>query len=95
MPQGEPLDVNAPNKAQIRAAWMATETSLDILEDLSAFLCSGNYIPRDLNDSDFVFAPKGDNLAGELTTDRAAEDTRPFPSRTRTSKPSRARPYTC
>ena len=60
------------------AAWLACEASLDILEDLSFFLCSGQHYIRDLNDSDFAFLPKGDNLTGELTTDRAPEDTRPL-----------------
>ena len=53
------------------AAWLAHDASLDILEDLSFFLCSGQYYIRALNDSNFAFLPKGDNSVGVLTRSRA------------------------
>eukprot|EP00959_Pyramimonas_sp_CCMP1952_P045116 942336-Pyramimonas_sp.AAC.1 len=39
-------------------AWTARDHSLGILEVRARFLCSGDSIPRDLNDPDFAFLPK-------------------------------------
>eukprot|EP00959_Pyramimonas_sp_CCMP1952_P025134 527389-Pyramimonas_sp.AAC.1 len=87
MPLFPTIDVGAPTKAQIRgflqrlpySAWLAVDASLDLLEDLALHLCSNADLTHDLNDSDFAFLPKGDNLTGELTTDRLPEDARPLP----------------
>eukprot|EP00959_Pyramimonas_sp_CCMP1952_P363253 7606986-Pyramimonas_sp.AAC.1 len=51
---------------------------MDLLEDLAWHLCSNPDFTHDLNDSDIAPLPMGDNLTGELTTDRLHEDTCPL-----------------